>query len=246
MADAKEQKCFSLLYLIFAALFLRIGFIIYGEWQDRTMLVKYTDIDYHVFTDAARHVYNGGSPYDRQTYRYTPLLAIILTPNISLHNVFGKVLFILFDVITGYLLYKIQVERGFGEKISLISSCLWMFNPIAVTVSSRGNAESIMAFLVLATLYSALKNKPSLTAIFLALAVHFKIYPIIYSLPIFLFIGSRSRNSERVEIPNSVKQIPMFLIKYVLHPARVKLVLMFIMTLGGLTLALYYRYIIMV
>lgn len=246
MADAKEQKYFSLIYLIFAALFLRIGFIIYGEWQDRTMLVKYTDIDYHVFTDAARHVYNGGSPYDRQTYRYTPLLAIILTPNISLHNVFGKVLFILFDVITGYLLYKIQVERGFGEKISLISSCLWMFNPIAVTVSSRGNAESIMAFLVLATLYSALKDKPSLTAIFLALAVHFKIYPIIYSLPIFLFIGSRSRNSERVEIPNSVKQIPMFLIKYVLHPARVKLVLMFIMTLGGLTLALYYRYIIMV
>ena len=56
--------------VIAVATLIRIVLIIYGELHDRVSLIKYTDVDYKVFSDAAAHVYNHGSPYARHTYRF--------------------------------------------------------------------------------------------------------------------------------------------------------------------------------
>jgi GPI mannosyltransferase 1 subunit M len=69
----------SLLYG--AALCARLTLIAWGEWQDRVASVRYTDVDYDVLTDGAVLIINGRSPFDRTTYRYTPLLALLMIPN---------------------------------------------------------------------------------------------------------------------------------------------------------------------
>ena len=59
----------SLPRLLSLALAVRICLVLYGEIHDQHSLLKYTDVDYKVFSDAARHVCAGGSPYQRLTYR---------------------------------------------------------------------------------------------------------------------------------------------------------------------------------
>lgn len=72
---------------------LRLLLVCYGEWQDAHMEVRYTDVDYLVFSDAAAMVAAGRSPFERATYRYSPLLAYLLVPNSLLHPSWGKILF---------------------------------------------------------------------------------------------------------------------------------------------------------
>ncbi|KAI6005693.1 glycosyltransferase family 50 protein [Pisolithus albus] len=81
---------------------LRVGLILYSEWHDAHSIVKYTDVDYPLIQLLT-------SPYTRETYRYTPLLALLLLPNELLHPSFGKYLFAACDLVNGALIYQILV-----------------------------------------------------------------------------------------------------------------------------------------
>ena len=79
--------------VLLASAALRLALVVFGEWQDAHLEVRYTDVDYLVFSDAAASVAAGGSPFARETYRYSPLLAFLLLPNSLLHPAWGKFIF---------------------------------------------------------------------------------------------------------------------------------------------------------
>lgn len=134
--------------MIFSAV-LRLLLIVYGEWQDSHMEVRYTDIDYFVFSDAADLVSKGKSPFERSTYRYSPLLAFLLIPNSLLHRSWGKLLFSAADLLVGFFVDAILKLRGVPENLRLWSMAAWLFNPFTFTIGTRGNCEPLVCAIVL-------------------------------------------------------------------------------------------------
>ncbi|GAB5033328.1 gpi mannosyltransferase 1 [Nannochloropsis oceanica] len=207
----------SPIFVFALALAVRVGMLGVGAWMDRaSSSVKYTDIDYLVFSDAARFLYQGGSPYERDTYRYTPFLACLMLPNLWLHPAWGKVLFIASDLVVGLLVMRISAwtthypslliasaaKRGSVPPTAaswyshpLLHAALWLLNPLVINFSTRGSADTLVSALVLATVLFVQQNRPVLAGVFHGAAVHFKLYPIVFSIS-FLAALSSARPAE--------------------------------------------------
>ena len=191
---------------------LRVILILWSFYQDANSAVKYTDIDYVVFTDAARCVVRPtspacalaqgplrttrlGDPYARDTYRYTPLLALLAVPNITLHPAFAKAVFALADLALGAVLYALLRRRGTPEKAAVTNvTVVWLLNPIIANISTRGSAESVLGLLVVTTLALAEMGRWRSAAVMFGLAVHFKVFPIIYGSSLLAAITAADRS----------------------------------------------------
>ncbi|XP_065162194.1 GPI mannosyltransferase 1 [Atheta coriaria] len=247
----RQVKNLNFYWHIVLAAILRAIFVCYGIYHDEHFTVSYTDIDYKVFTDAARHVLANESPYARHTYRYSPLMAIILTPNILLHHAFGKILFSLVDLLVAVLIRAIVLkviaqhevfkstntnngqitEKGDGNnktelnKPSLksirnrsrkskhekydkkfiykfksdnevqadVAAMLWLYNPLTIAIATRGSCDSMAGLFVLLSLYLLQCKKKYFSAgLVHGISVHFRLYPIIYSLAMFMYLSKYS------------------------------------------------------
>ncbi|EEA26752.1 GPI mannosyltransferase 1 [Talaromyces marneffei ATCC 18224] len=180
------------------AALMRVGLLFYGLYQDNHSAMKYTDIDYMVFTDASRFMAEGQSPYLRDTYRYTPLLAWFLIPTTWEPNwlwfSFGKVLFAIADLVTGWLLLLVLRTEfpGMSEKSRLRYASIWLLNPMVATISTRGSSEGLLGVMVIALLWAVLNRHTIFASFLLGLGVHFKIYPFIYAPSIIWFLSPTS------------------------------------------------------
>jgi phosphatidylinositol glycan class M len=232
---------FSSPVLVFSsAVALRVILFFYGLWQDANSPMKYTDIDYYVFTDAARFTALGGSPYDRETYRYTPLLAWMLLPTAwgGAWFSFGKALFAIGDIIAGWLI--VLVLRGEGNMAlekSLKFASIWLLNPMVATISTRGSSEGLLGVMVVALLWAVLQKRMILAGLLLGLGVHFKIYPFIYAPSIIWWLDKEHLTGMRLS--TSLQGSPLDRVKRFLSRERIQLTAVSLITFFGLNGLMY-------
>lgn len=222
------------------SVFIRLAFIAYGTFHDHYAEVPFTDIDYRVVSDASRHIINNQSPYKRHTYRYTPILAYLLTGNIFIHETFGKILFSAIDILLGIVIrqiildehlhtfeenatsllkrnkrlsesaahFRLQLSPKHIKRASLSALC-WLYNPMAIVISTRGNGDAITSLFILLTIFALQRSirQPQrhslsyvmLAGVFHALAIHFRLYPLAFSLAYYLYLGDDQNKSKQSE-----------------------------------------------
>lgn len=232
-----------------SAIVLRIILLVYGLIQDKYSPLPYTDIDYFVFTDAARYVSHGLSPYERETYRYTPLLAWILLPTAwpgALWFSFGKILFALADVIAGWLIVLVlrsPVGGGMRTDRALKFASIWLLNPMVATISTRGSSEGLLGAMVVALLWAVLSRRIMLAGVLLGLAVHFKIYPFIYGVSILWYLELQATSVSR-KTPGGSEKKPSVLQSLLafLTPTRMILLASSLATFMALNIVMYAIY----
>ncbi|XP_071441584.1 GPI mannosyltransferase 1 [Hetaerina americana] len=230
----------KLMYHFYLALLLRLLLVIYGEWQDANFNVSYTDVDYHVFTDAARYMSSGGSPYQRSTYRYPPILAAILLPNIWVHRSFGKILFATFDVIAGGL--GVLMSGCTQSKITLF---LCLYSPLNAVISTRGSADSLSSALVISSIMAVGQGHVVAAGVVLALAAHLRVYPILFVLPMWLSLtGDEASIHPLKACPQilCIRKWLSFIYSFITEPQRCYFLVTFMSSLAILTTASYAVY----
>ncbi|KAL2194115.1 PIG-M-domain-containing protein [Corynascus similis CBS 632.67] len=233
-----------------SAAVLRLVFLLYGLWQDANSPVKYTDIDYLVFTDASRFVARGQSPYERETYRYTPILAWLLLPtaqttgNRLIDAVLfssGKVIFASADLVAGWLLERI-LTRSMNGASARKYAAIWLLNPMVATISTRGSSEGLLGVLVMALLSAVVARRITLAGLLLGFSVHFKIYPFIYAPAIVWWMDAdrmktTAPGSKPSEEPSLLKKLLAFV-----TPARLQLAITSLAAFLVLNLSMYTIY----
>ncbi|WWD16022.1 hypothetical protein CI109_100447 [Kwoniella shandongensis] len=196
-------------HLLIPSFFIHLLLLIYAEHVDshpeRYGGLRYTDVDWRVVSDGARLIFhpqkgqeakgwlvnrlgwNIGDPYERATFRYTPLLPLFLSPTL-LHPLLGKLLLALTSLSIPPLLLTPSSPATFWP-----THLLWTLNPFVLNITTRGSPEAIICLLVVLVIYSLQRKRDTWAGVALGLAVSWKLYPFIYVASVWTYLAKRRR-----------------------------------------------------
>ena len=124
----------------------------------------------------------------------------------------------MFDVLCALSIYRLLQQDGLSKEASLRFTSLWVLNPLVIHISTRGSCDSIECFLVFLTLLCLREQSYVRAAVVYGVAVHFRIYPIIYALALVLYCY-RSSGSVRICVRFAVVSACTFSLLFVVFYA---------------------------
>lgn len=123
------------------------------------------------------------SPYERATFRYTPLLPVLLSP-VHVHPLLGKVILSIFSLCVPSLLLAPPLSSS-----PFATHLIWSLNPMVLNITTRGSSEAILSVIVVGALSLFLRGKETAAAVVWAFAVHWKVYPVVYVTSLWACLG---------------------------------------------------------
>jgi len=148
------------------------------------------------------HIYTDQLPAELH-----PQWNIQFIPN-NLFLIFMKIPMLISDIVGMFLIFKIVKLKTQSQKLSEKAALLWFFNPLLIWISAGwGMFDSIPAVFALASMFFLIQRKAVMGGIMLSLAVLFKVYALLFIIPILFFL-----KKEKI----LTQQSPKFLISTIL------------------------------
>jgi phosphatidylinositol glycan class M len=102
-----------------------------------------------------------------------------------------QLLFAAADVLAGWQVWHILQLQRVPQDASMWAVLAWLYNPFTVTISTRGSCDVLVVNMLLAILLMLFTGRMTAAALLYGLAVHFRIYPIVYAPAIVAFLAQR-------------------------------------------------------
>lgn len=90
-----------------------------------------------------------------------------------------------------------------GRRLRALSVSLWLFSPFTATISTRGNGEALVVCMLMGLIYMLDEGRILVAALLYGIAVHWRIFPIIYAPSILLYISSMKKKTIAGEKQNA-------------------------------------------
>lgn len=114
-------------------------------------------------------------------------------------NLFYSLPLTIFDLISSWLVYSIVLEKTNNRKNANLAFALFFLSPLVIWSSSIAYMfDSLSAMFMLITIYALMKDQYGLAGASLALATLTKVFPILISFAVLLYVISKSETFRNI------------------------------------------------